>query len=148
MSLTDTENGQQSITSRRITLTAVAHLLLSESASWVSLHYTRQTLTHSHSDVIVAFHQSERRELSWGYVDQYNKIIGPSLGETLINNFTAGQRGKVQWADAGKRLSGVMVFEGRWESASGTVGLIVQGGRAWHQHVIIIHLAARTVSTP
>ena len=44
-------------------------------------------------------------------MDQYNIIIVLRPEETLINKFTrGGKSSKVQWAEAGKRLSGVMVL--------------------------------------
>lgn len=131
---------------------SIALLLLSESAVSVAVHYTHETLTPSYTDGIVVFNHSERHWMNWGYMEQYNIIIVQVPEESLINKFTTGQRG-------GKRGKSTMRwswqeavwcygFEGQRESALGTVGLIVQERRAWHQHVIIIHLAARIVSTP
>lgn len=110
---------------------SIALLLFSESAQVQSLCMTSIKLWPRHTLMTLQclIIEKHSHRLFW-----YN--IGADPEKSLITKFTT------------LTVKLTLCFEGQWESALGTVGLIVQGRQAWHQHVIIIHLAARMVSTP
>lgn len=91
---------------QRCTPDSVALLLLSESA-----HGFSHSLAPSCSSTGL-FNHSERREIDWGNRRCCNILMcgtwGASLGK--FNTGQSGQEGEEQGAEAGKRLSGVVVL--------------------------------------